>query len=972
MTLLLFFTDLVWHAWYRGPGGKYSLMNHFDTAVNALASVLSARAARSTLEDGLANLGKTQATASLEDYRDVLRGQIYKRLQVVMPVNAAGKLIQEIEYQLEGENAKTESAPKSVVVVSSEPYKANDTSVELIAEETTAPTPSVAASVPKNPTESKRVDDTRATLIFDPELLVNSKTVSANLRAISAVSLEFGDVLYAVPELKQELRGLRRRAESGDQIHQPEFDVLSQRLRDQRRLLSDTQLRRLSHYEIQLEQLEGLGKRSAEMDLRFESAKRMLESGMLATADIKQLEEKLRDVSPALVLEADAEIAPNVSTDQPFVVSDPKSSVELAPELVNFESNDSEKSSAPTLALEPTPEVHQEPVGQKENTFSTEEPITAIPPQETEPSHGSFFDAENKFHDALESSLDDDMDKKRLDELLAQTRSELREEPSTESVFVSTAQEIVDSPDEETGQPEMVESAIAVSVAVAEILPEPITEIVQHEPDTQHAGVQHVHDAGVQHVHDAETQHEHALHEPIAETHQHVEATATPKEEIIETVSQQPEPTPTIHEQPSALHEMAASDTLHESTTSGTLHETLIPGNTQEPEDTHIPRTISLPEPTPPPVHYEPLFPSNNSSTLTSSTSIATNNNANPYGDWSRDRFLKSTPINEVRMNMSQNDQENETPTNTRSSAESISRISGNEEAAILLARSRRDAASRNAERMRSDPMSLKPDQMQAEQNLVETEAALVASRLEAKLQTVQATHAKLESGLGMRVAQAAADLAHKSMEAVRLRDQYGAVTGAGMEHARLEQERAQEDLSAARMFEKVTAQTSDTNEPNMPSVRLDHEQLQGQIAQTPRMLAARHALERAELNLAIKDNPYSPAVDVSAAKELVEMAGERLSTLQNSMRADLEASLAEIRFTHAESVRHEQTWRRSAEELRTSEERLAAGQISVLARDEAHLRAVRAEHDYRTSVHRHIEAIHRLQVLTNSDLQNA
>jgi hypothetical protein len=289
-----------------------------------------------------------------------------------------------------------------------------------------------------------------------------------------------------------------------------------------------------------------------------------------------------------------------------------------------------------------------------------------------------------------------------------------------------------------------------------------------------------------------------------------------------------------------------------------------------------------------------------------------------------------------------------------------------NEEGIVWLASARRDASSRNADRLRKDPMALKPGRLESEHALAEAEAHVLEAKLHAACDGAGIVHRRLEAEFSLKVAQAAVELASKRVEAVSLRERYGAASKAELEHAQLELERSQEELALARLAEGVVPNVAVGGEPVVNRVEVDAERLKVALQSTPQMLSARHTLERAELELAIRDNPAYPASEISTVRNVVNQAREHFSNLESTLHAELEAALASIRYYGARMSERENGSKTAESELHHAEEGVRQGFVASLTRDESQLKALRADMDKRKAAHKYLEAVHRLQCLTH------
>ncbi|MBB6096889.1 hypothetical protein HNR42_000301 [Deinobacterium chartae] len=222
----------------------------YNTVIIALTDMLSQRAARSSVRAGLTQLGKTPDDATLADYKQVLRGQVYRQLQLVMPHYAAKQFVRAIERELH--------------------------------EMTGTPLPAGVAEADEDASYHARVAE-RVRSADEREDEVASR-LSAELRHFSVMALEFSDVLGADPRLKERFAELRLRTDAGEVA---EDEV--------RTLRADLEAARTIMIEEQWAQLLTLERRlwgaSDEVRAQMRVVRRALTAGMTADAELRRLQQ---------------------------------------------------------------------------------------------------------------------------------------------------------------------------------------------------------------------------------------------------------------------------------------------------------------------------------------------------------------------------------------------------------------------------------------------------------------------------------------------------------------------------------------------------------------------------------------------------------------------------------------------------------------------------------------------------------
>ncbi|NLG08034.1 MAG: hypothetical protein GX560_02090, partial [Deinococcales bacterium] len=87
----------------------------YQTTVEELEALLSPRVVSRSLKEGLRQVGRTPETAGMEDIEKILKGQVYRQLQLTMPVTRAKDTVSELIDKLRAAAANEGAAPAAAV-----------------------------------------------------------------------------------------------------------------------------------------------------------------------------------------------------------------------------------------------------------------------------------------------------------------------------------------------------------------------------------------------------------------------------------------------------------------------------------------------------------------------------------------------------------------------------------------------------------------------------------------------------------------------------------------------------------------------------------------------------------------------------------------------------------------------------------------------------------------------------------------
>jgi outer membrane protein TolC len=268
------------------------------------------------------------------------------------------------------------------------------------------------------------------------------------------------------------------------------------------------------------------------------------------------------------------------------------------------------------------------------------------------------------------------------------------------------------------------------------------------------------------------------------------------------------------------------------------------------------------------------------------------------------------------------------------------------------LARSDLKAANEKNERIKSDPLTIKPELLEAQLGLESKTINLTATKLEVRKAMYQEVFAWLEAREALAISKLRTDLANANLNAATVRFKSGAINQLELnrnegeaKNALIDQENAATDLEGAANAIKVRLGEL----PRLPFAleampKPQRTSFEVALAQHPRVVQARAQVDRGRLDLEIKDNEFSAPVDISNAKTNLLNAQQGLE----DSKAQVKTAFSGAWDAYENSIKAVPVRERSRtvakQELAAQQSRLSKGLVSKLAVQQAQIGFAQAE----------------------------
>lgn len=258
--------------------------------------------------------------------------------------------------------------------------------------------------------------------------------------------------------------------------------------------------------------------------------------------------------------------------------------------------------------------------------------------------------------------------------------------------------------------------------------------------------------------------------------------------------------------------------------------------------------------------------------------------------------------------------------------------------------------ATRGLTRTQSDPVTLKPDLLAAQQRLEQAQAALIGQVLQvrqqllADLQNLDALQGQLDTQ------QISLDIAQLSAQATRARVKAGAATQHDLNKAENDLDSAEKDVQSTKKqiqeatdrFKKRYGKTPDLTGEEKISWKA--EQLQSALKNHPRILKDGATLENADLQYQIKSSDLSPAIEAEQARVALDNARKTYDDTLKEVSEGLEDALSQHQTAQNAVASKEKALQLARTNLSTQNARFQKGIISKLQVLQAQLEVSQAE----------------------------
>lgn len=293
------------------------------------------------------------------------------------------------------------------------------------------------------------------------------------------------------------------------------------------------------------------------------------------------------------------------------------------------------------------------------------------------------------------------------------------------------------------------------------------------------------------------------------------------------------------------------------------------------------------------------------------------------------------------------------------------------------LAKSEFKTASEKLERVKSDPLAIKPELLEAQIGFDTARVNLTASNLDVRRNVSRDLFTWIEAKDLLDVAKLKNTLAQANLNAAKVRFKSGAINQIEVNRAEAEdrsadtdQENASADLEAAtanlrtRLGELPAANVALESTPKPQRAALE-----AGLENQPRVVIAKGGLDRAKLDLEIKDNEFTASVDVQNAKTSFTNAQRNLEDARSNAKTTLSAAWDAYTASQKAIPVRERSMTVAKEDLSAQQARFAKGLVSKLAVLQAQIGLELAQLALAQSQHRLALTVVDLAATANVDL---
>jgi outer membrane protein TolC len=293
------------------------------------------------------------------------------------------------------------------------------------------------------------------------------------------------------------------------------------------------------------------------------------------------------------------------------------------------------------------------------------------------------------------------------------------------------------------------------------------------------------------------------------------------------------------------------------------------------------------------------------------------------------------------------------------------------------LAKSDLKSATEKLERVKSDPLAIKPDLLEAQIAFDAARVGLTSSNLEVRRNLSRELFAWLEAQDTLDLAKLKNTLAAANLNAARVRFKTGAINQIEVNRSEAEARSAETDQDNASADLEAAAATLRTRLGELPAANLTLEPtpkpnratLEAGSENQPLLVKAKGGVDRAKLDLEIKDNEFTASVDVQAAKTALTNAQRNLEDARSTAKSSLSATWDAFTAAQKAIPVRERSATVAKEDLSAQQARFAKGLISTLAVLQAQITLESAQLALSQAQHRLTLSVVELAASANLDL---
>lgn len=293
------------------------------------------------------------------------------------------------------------------------------------------------------------------------------------------------------------------------------------------------------------------------------------------------------------------------------------------------------------------------------------------------------------------------------------------------------------------------------------------------------------------------------------------------------------------------------------------------------------------------------------------------------------------------------------------------------------IARSELSTTIDRLERVKNDPLATKPEMLDAQLNVDTARANLTQTGIDVRKNFAREFYAWQEAKDALDVAKLKFQFAQTSLTAAQVRFKSGAINQIELNRAEADARSADADQDGAEADLAAAASVLRTRLGDLPAVNATLEaapkpnkaNLEANLERHPRAIEARARLERAKLDLDIKDNDFTAPVDVQNAKTAVANAQKSLNDTQSNLRTALNAAWDAFNAADKAVPVRERNAKVAQDDLAAQQARLAKGLIPRLTVLQAQITLEGAQLALGQAKHRRDLSVMDLALAANMDL---
>ncbi len=275
--------------------------------------------------------------------------------------------------------------------------------------------------------------------------------------------------------------------------------------------------------------------------------------------------------------------------------------------------------------------------------------------------------------------------------------------------------------------------------------------------------------------------------------------------------------------------------------------------------------------------------------------------------------------------------------------------LAPNANATIISGKTDLAAAERDLQRVNNDPLALRLEKLQAEQNVASEQEDLNKALLSSRLDVTDKFFAALEADQTLANAQKQLEIANATLEAQGIRFEAGAITQIDLSKAQNDAVNAERSVADAQnsrnlaysQLSNVIGQSATALAPyeaDAPElVALEDVQLAANTENTQLKALQRNA-DLARVQFEITDNDFSSRSQIDSARDTLANAELNLSDYGSTLGLTIESSYNSVLAAQASYENALEAYQTSADDLTAQKTRLDAGSISPIAFQQSEL----------------------------------